>query len=194
MTDTDRLVPVFKALADTNRLKILGLLAQRPHSVEDLSSSIGVGSPTISHHLKRLAAVGLVHARADGPYSVYGLDPAPLHDLSRRLGDDEARPSWAQDLDANLFERKVLSTFVGPDGRFVAFPAQAKKAMVLVRHALAAVQPGVRYTEKELNELLLRFTNDTARVRRAFVDHGLMQRTKDGSAYWRCDDETTVST
>lgn len=34
--------------------------------------------------------VGLVHARAEGPYSVYTLDPAPLHELARRLTGDAA--------------------------------------------------------------------------------------------------------
>lgn len=188
---TPNLVPTFKALADTNRLKIVGLLAQAPHSVEDLAAALGIGSPTVSHHLKRLAAVGLVHAKAEGPYSVYALEPAPLHDLSRQLSDDAVLPRLAGDASLDAFERKVLATFVGPDGRFVAFPAQAKKAMVLIRHALAAFEPETRYDEREVGEILKRFTDDTARVRRAFVDHGLMQRTKDGSAYWRCDDDAS---
>jgi DNA-binding HxlR family transcriptional regulator len=187
MTHRDDLVTFLKALADANRLTIVGLLARAPHTVEQLAAAVGVGSPTVSHHLKRLTAVGLVHARADGPYSVYELDPAPLHDLARRLSADEELPHLADAADVGAFDRKVLATFVGPDGRFVAFPAQAKKSMVLVRHALTAVERGHVYSERELNDVLRRFTDDTARLRRAFVDHGFMQRTPDGARYWRSD-------
>ena len=178
------LVTMFKALADANRLRLVGLLADRPHTVEQLAAALGVGSSTVSHHLARLAAVGLVHARAEGPYSVYRLDAEPLHDLARRLLGDEELPQLAADADAGAFDRKVLATFVDADGRFKAFPVQAKKALVLVRHALKAFAPGVRYSEREVNDILSRFHEDTARIRRAFVDHGYMQRARDGSAYW----------
>lgn len=195
MPNADDLATFLKTLADAKRLTIIGLLAREPHTVEQLASALGVGSPTVSHHLRRLAGVGLVHARVDGPYRVYELDPSPLHRLARELDDQERLPTLAADADLDAFERKVLATFVGPDGRFVAFPAQAKKALVLVRHALRAFEPGVRYSEREVGEILGRFTDDTARVRRAFVDHGLMQRTRDGSAYWRIDglDEGTAA-
>ncbi len=182
------LLAFFKALADANRLRVVGLLAHGPHTVEQLAAALGVGSSTVSHHLRRLSDVGLVHAKAEGPYSVYALDTAPLHDLSQRLLGDDALPDLAGDADLDAFDRKVLATFVGPDGRFTAFPTQAKKSLVLVRHALQAFETGVTYSEKQVNELLLRFSDDTARLRRAFVDHGFMQRTPDGSRYWRVPD------
>jgi DNA-binding transcriptional ArsR family regulator len=188
MPSTDELVRILKTLADANRLTIIGLLARRPHTVEQLASALSIGSPTVSHHLRRLAQAGLVHARVDGPYRVYELDPTPLHELAREFDDVDDLPRLADDADLDAFDRKVLATFVGPDGRFTAFPAQAKKALVLVRHALRAFDPGVRYSEGQVGEILRRFTDDTARVRRAFVDHGLMARTPDGSAYWRVDD------
>ena len=187
MPSTDELAAFLKVLADANRLTLIGLLAQEPRTVEELAAAIGVGSPTVSHHLRRLAAVGLVEARADGPYSVYALDATPLQELARRLDDASDLPTLAADADLDAFDRKVLATFVGPDGRFRAFPAQAKKADVLVRYALRAFEPEVRYSERELGEILRRFSDDTARLRRAFVDHGWMDRTADGSAYWLTD-------
>ena len=179
------LLRLLKALADANRLRLVGLLASTSHTVEQLAAALGIGSPTVSHHLKRLAAVGLVHARAEGHYSVYSLDRAPLEDLGQRLLGDGTLPAFAADADFDAFDRKVLATFVDNDGRFVSFPAQAKKSLVLVRYALRAFEPGVTYSEREVNERLRRFSDDTARIRRAFVDHGLMQRTPDGAAYWR---------
>lgn len=50
-TRTATLLAFSKVLADSNRLKIVGLLAQQPHTVEQLAALLGVGSPTVSHHL-----------------------------------------------------------------------------------------------------------------------------------------------
>ena len=67
------LVVFFKALADANRLKIVGLLARREYSVEELAALLNLKAPTISHHLSKLAEAGLVSARAEGYYSIYRL-------------------------------------------------------------------------------------------------------------------------
>jgi DNA-binding transcriptional ArsR family regulator len=62
----EELVAFFKALADANRLKIVGLLAQRPYSGEELAALLDLKPSTVSHHLSKLAEVGLVSARAQG--------------------------------------------------------------------------------------------------------------------------------
>jgi len=53
MTEEDfnsQLLAFFKALADENRLKIVGLLAQREFSVEELAETLSLGVSTTSHH------------------------------------------------------------------------------------------------------------------------------------------------
>lgn len=71
MTDQNtELVTFFKALADSSRLKIVGLLAQRPYTVEQLAAMLDLRPSTVSHHLSRLTEAGLVSARAEGYYSV----------------------------------------------------------------------------------------------------------------------------
>ena len=62
---SEELVTFFKALADANRLKIVGLLAQKPYSVEELAALLEIKPSTVSHHLAKLAQVGLVSAKAD---------------------------------------------------------------------------------------------------------------------------------
>ena len=84
-------------------------------------------------------------------------------------------------------ERKVLSTFTAPDGRIKAFPVQEKKFLVLLRHVLKAFDPGIRYTEKRVNQILAHYSEDTARLRRALVDHNFMAREGGGGKYWRID-------
>jgi predicted transcriptional regulator len=180
----DALLAFFRALADPSRLKIVGLLAQQPFPVEQLSAMVGLGESTISHHLSKLAEAGLVSARPFGHYSVYSLETETLSEMARRLLKTERLPELAQGIDRDVFDRKVLAAFVGPDGRFIAFPSQEKKYLVLLRHVLRDFQPGVRYPEKKVNEILGRYSDDTARLRRSLVEYGLMDRQGGGRDYW----------
>jgi predicted transcriptional regulator len=186
-TYSDELLDFFKALADANRLKIVGLLAQQPYTVEQLAALLDLGVSTTSHHLARLAKVGLVAARAEGYYSVYSLQTDALSDKARRLLSKEELPKLADEVDLDSYDRKVLATFSEPDGHFKAFPAQEKKYLVLLRHAVKAFEPDVRYSEKQVNEILSRFHPDTARLRRSLVDYGLMAREGGGRDYWRLE-------
>jgi len=78
MQSDPELLAFFKALADASRLRIVGLLARKPHTVEELAALLGLRASTVSHHLARLVAVDLVSARADGHYHVYSLDTDAL--------------------------------------------------------------------------------------------------------------------
>lgn len=183
--EVDELLGFFRALADPSRLRIVGLLARSPQNVGELAAALGLSAGTTSHHLRRLAEVGLVEARADGYYRTYSLRDEALREKAARLLGEQALPRLAADADLEAWERKVLGTFCDPDGRIASFPAQQKKQLVLLRHVVAAFTPGVRYAERELNEILSRYNEDTARLRRALVDHGLMRREGGGGAYWR---------
>ena len=184
----ETLVSFFKVLADENRLKIVGLLAQEPGSVEQLAAALGLSSPTVSHHLKRLADAGLVEAKAEGYYSVYSLRLDELQTKAKAIfggGGLADLGALADTADRSAYDRKVLATFTDETGAITAFPAQQKKYLVLLGHALSAFEPGVRYPEREVNERLVRFNADTARLRRSLVEHGLMAREGGGGDYWR---------
>jgi len=183
----DSLVRFFKLLGEPNRLKIVGLLAKQPHSVEQLAEELGISVSTVSHHLSRLADAGLVSARAESYYSIYSLRTEMLTAMARTLLRETEQPQQTYDEDLDGFDRKVLGTFTTPDGRIKAFPVQEKKFLVLLRHVLKAFEPGVRYTEKRVNQVLAEFNQDTAKMRRALVDHHLMAREGGGGKYWRID-------
>jgi hypothetical protein len=55
---------------------------------------------------------------------------------------------------------------------------------VLLRHVLRDFSPGTRYSEKRVNEILLRYSDDTATLRRRLVELGLMDREGGGRDYW----------
>lgn len=83
------LVQALKALADANRLMILGLLSQNPHTGEQLAMLLGLKPSTISHHLARLRKVNLVTAEAESYYSVYRLEADSLEAIAHQLGSRE---------------------------------------------------------------------------------------------------------
>lgn len=182
-----QLLEFFKALADANRLKIVGLLAQQPHTVEELAALLNLGASTTSHHLARLAQAGLVSARAEGHYYYYSLQTEALQSMAQTILSKENLPRLSQDVDADAFERKVLQSFTNPDGSIKAFPTQEKKFLVLLRYLLNAFEPGVRYTEKQVNEILARYNEDTALLRRSFIEFHMMQREGGGGMYWRLE-------
>jgi hypothetical protein len=146
-----------------------------------------VSASTASHHLSRLADAGLATARAQSYYSVYTLETEVLTSMARALLRQAEQPRQRGEEDLAAYDRKVLATFTTPEGRIKAFPVQQKKFLVLVRQVLKAFEPGVRYTEKRVNQILANYNEDTARLRRALVDHGYMAREGGGGKYWRID-------
>lgn len=182
-----QLLEFFKTLADANRLKIIGLLAQKPHTVEELAALLGLGASTTSHHLSRLAEVGLVSARAEGHYYYYSLQTEVLQGMAQTILSKENLPRLSQDVDTDAFDRKVLQAFTNPDGSVKAFPTQEKKFIVILRYVLRAFEPGVRYSEKQVNKILARYNEDTALLRRSFIEFHMMEREGGGGAYWRVE-------
>ena len=69
---------LFKGLADESRLQILALLKQKAYCVEDLAVSLSLAESTVSAHLKKLQAAGLVYSRKQQYYSVYYLKEEAL--------------------------------------------------------------------------------------------------------------------
>lgn len=188
-TQSEELLDFFKALADANRLRIIGLLAQQPYTGEQIAEMLGLSASTVSHHLSMLAHVELVSAKSEQYYNVYSLNMAAIQSMAQRLLSRDELPKLAEDVDRTAYDRKVLRTFVRADGTIRSFPAQEKKFQVLLHYVLAAFEPGKRYSEKQVNNSLSRYSSDTAALRRGLIECKLMTRevTQGSSTYWRID-------
>jgi biotin operon repressor len=195
MPDNEELLTFFKALSDANRLKIVGLLAKEPHTVEQLSALLGVSPSTISHHLSKLAEAGLVTASAHSYYNFYRLESAQIESMARRLTASDTFPDMAPSQDGaspaqgtdQAYDHKTVHNYLLPNGRLKTIPAQRKKLMAVLRYLAESFEPGRRYTESEVNEILARFHADTASLRRELIGAGLMERESAGQAYWRSE-------
>jgi DNA-binding transcriptional ArsR family regulator len=91
-------VPVFEALADPTRRRLLELLATGERSAGELAEEFAISRPGVSRHLRVLREAGLVRARGDGQRRIYSVDPAPLAEVEDWL--QGWRGFWAQRLDA----------------------------------------------------------------------------------------------
>ena len=184
MTNTE-LLTFFKALADANRLKIVGLLAEKPYSVEELAVLLNLKPSTVSHHLSRLAEAELVTARAESYYSVYQLNQSVLEEKARSMFSQAELSSVAAEVDADAYDNKVVKDYSKRDGSLKTLPAQRKKLEAILRHVVKSFEMRERYSEKRVNEILAGYHEDTATLRRELVGYGLMQREGGGGEYWR---------
>ncbi|WP_411731248.1 ArsR/SmtB family transcription factor [Paeniglutamicibacter sp.] len=87
-TDAEALAARFKVLADPNRLRILSIVSSSPEAetcVCDLSEPLGLGQPTVSHHLKIMVEAGLLNREKRGVWAYYSLVPGALDSLAATL-------------------------------------------------------------------------------------------------------------
>lgn len=79
--EAQRTAQVLKALADPSRLRLLSIVkaAESGEScVCDLTEPLGLGQPTVSHHLKILVDAGLLHREKRGTWAYFSLVPGAL--------------------------------------------------------------------------------------------------------------------
>jgi biotin operon repressor len=186
------LLKMLKAVADENRLKIIRLVNNQPLSVGDLADHLELTEPTVSHHLSRLREVGLLNMRADGNTRYYQLDKKALKRLKTYVGDlenitIEARPrpdmAWIETLDVSAWERKVFKDYFWGT-QLKQIPTKQKKLLVILRWLATKFEPGRTYTEPDVNEILSRYHEDYAQLRRELVELNFLQREGGGGLYW----------
>ena len=66
---------ILKALADPNRLRLVGALATRELSVNDLARKLALSQYNVSKHLRVLRHAGIVTVRAEGTSRRYAIAP-----------------------------------------------------------------------------------------------------------------------
>ena len=78
------------------------------------------------------------------------------------------------------------------DGRISVIPAKRAARLLLLDQVAQAFEPGNRYSEIAVNDILKSVYDDHAALRRYLVDEELLSRTPDGT-YWRSGGTVPVS-
>jgi hypothetical protein len=169
-----------KAVSDPDRLRVIGVLAQKRASCMEVAVQLNLPLQDAAHHLSVLERVELVHAQAD----VYQMDLDALEVLSREQFS-KARESYAPAPEISAASAKVLKAYLKVDGSLGEIPAQPFKRHVILMHILRSFESNRDYSEREVNFILKKFHEDHASLRRYLIDTGLLERESDGSRYWR---------
>jgi hypothetical protein len=185
MNENPEILDFVKALAHADRLKIVGMLVQNPATLTQITEGFSLPTREAYNHLEFLKYVDVVNEA----FGMYRLNTDGLEKLSRRQFEGQRRVyTPGEDLESD--RQKVLVAFLDPDGTIRKIPnsiTQPAKFRIVLEYILAAFEPGVFYTEKEVNTIIHRFNTDVAGLRRDLVDAGMMARERDGSRYWRIE-------
>jgi hypothetical protein len=158
------------AFADPDRLAVVGLLVRREMTVEELVNELELDAATVGKHLAVLGNAALVSTRKDGNRRLLSLRLEALAELSDWCAaqqEDDEPPFEVPDGVRQFFAR----------GRLISFPARQSKKIEVLRVLVQDFDPGVDYSESEVNQILLKRYPDFATLRRALIDEGMMTRT-----------------
>ncbi|MCH8560362.1 metalloregulator ArsR/SmtB family transcription factor [Nesterenkonia sp. LB17] len=84
----ETLARVFKALGDPTRVKLLSMIAAAPEGeacICEMTGPIGLGQPTVSHHMRILVDAGLTRGERRGKWIHYRVAPDALQLLAGAL-------------------------------------------------------------------------------------------------------------
>ncbi len=163
-------------LADDERRRVAAAVVLGASSLQEVVEATGLASARVSRALGRLAEAGLV---VDVKGRGLIIEGAVFQQAARTA---RARPPSDEHADETGERRQVLQAFVR-DGRITSLPAARTKRVVLLDWVVQVFEPGVRYSERDVNELLATRHPDTAMLRRYLVDEGLLDRS--AGEYWR---------
>ncbi|MTI69628.1 MAG: DUF2087 domain-containing protein [Firmicutes bacterium] len=83
-------------------------------------------------------------------------------------------------------KKKVLKNYFEDEKKqtLKTIPSKEKKKIIVLQHIIKHFDRNRRYTEKEVNEILISFYEDYVTLRRYLIEYGFMERNKDCKYYW----------
>lgn len=185
----EKAIELFKCLADRSRLQICKSLVREPMYVELLAQRLGLSASTVSFHLKKLEHAGIVSSQKEQYYMVYRLREEVLKASILDILQEESAQRSEQEQREEKYRQTVLENFF-EYGKLKTIPSQRKKRRIVLEEMVKGLEPGRRYTEKELNLYIADFHDDFCTLRREMVMEKLLKR-EDG-IYWRADQEDSA--
>ena len=189
VNETEGSIKVFKALSDASRLRILRALLGTPSCVEELAARLNLAASTVSFHLKKLAAAGLVTRSREQYYQVF-YPERRLLDVPLSCLIDGAPATETADLRRIArYRQKTIRTFF-KRGRLVQMPTQKRKQRIVLAVFANDFQLDTPYDEPDVDRIIRKRFEDHCRIRRGLVDEGLMER--NAGVYHRIRDTEPV--
>jgi len=83
--DSDRLLKFLRVMGDETRQRMITLLTKAVRPSGELAELLGISPATCSHHLSRLAELGLVTVKKEGNFRLYALKHEALDEFRRDM-------------------------------------------------------------------------------------------------------------
>ena len=179
--DVQVLLAFFKAMANESRLRIVGLLAERERSVQELAELLDLKEPTVSHHLAVLKDLGVVTSRPEGVVRWHALKPDAMAEIAKSMFEKKDMSALTAPVPSK--DERDIAPFMRPDGALVRLPSSRRKRWLIYQRLVGDFDEGRRYPESELNEILQRRHWDSATIRREMIGWRMLAR--ESGVYWR---------
>ncbi len=183
MTFDDSIL-LLKALSDPSRLRMVRALGEGERTTEDLATRLGLAASTVSFHLDRLEAAGIVTRRREQYYTTVSVRPHRLAITLSELVNAQDENLVRETRREEKAEAAVVKAFFRR-GRLVALPVQKKKRALVLDRIVQLFAPDVEYTEPQVDARIHDVYEDHCLLRRLLVDEGYM--TRHGGRYRRID-------
>lgn len=161
-------------LAEPDRLAVFAAVVLGARTPDDVAAATGLAPRQVAAALRRLRRGGLVTPGETGLEAAAEFKTAVREAIT-------PEPPW-EPLDPDPRRDAVLRTFVR-DGRLTQLPAARGKRRVVLRHVVTSFEPGVKYSEREVDAVLRTWYPDYVSLRRYLIDEELMAR--ESGRYWR---------
>lgn len=178
----EKIVNYHKALADPTRLRLLLLLSQGEMHGQALAEKLNLSQPTVTHHAAKLREVALIKERREKNTVYFMLNTEFIKqgaEASLQFIFSKGEANMEEQSPESSLKESVLRNFFSKDGRLRQIPAQYKKKLIALQFMVEKLEPGVVYTEKQINEFIKQFHEDYATIRREFIMHQFMYREND---------------
>lgn len=176
---SDRLRELVAVLAGEIRLRAFAAVVLGARTTGEVAERAGISPREAAAALARLEASGLVLRSDGGVETVSGALAGAARAARAEIERDSEETG---ELAATPAQADVLARFTR-GGRITVVPSRPAQRRVLLDFLAGQFAPGTRYPEREVNELLGRFHDDTATLRRLLVDEEFLDR--DHGEYWR---------
>lgn len=163
-------------MAEPERRRIIATMILGAVDTDDIASTAGLDARTTIDALHRLLDAGIVELGTDNSWV---LIESVFKHAARAAAPADGPTQHGDEPDQR---RRVLDVAIR-DGKLVQWPSKRSKRIVVLDHIAQRFEPGVRYSEREVNGLLRPLDDDTSTTRRYLVDERFLDRA-DGE-YWR---------
>jgi hypothetical protein len=165
---------------DPIRLAVLGTAAVEPVDAAALAGRLGVDVRKVRREVGRLREAGLLTEDLSLDREVLRTVASAMpHDLP--MDPALLEGPWTDE------EAEVLGRFFA-GSRLTQIPTRGSKRRLVLERLAQEFEPGLRYSEREINLTLEAFHPDYVSLRRYMVDEGLLTRSE--GVYWRSGGRT----